>query len=93
MSNKASYASVVLLMFLRNLGKRTNSIQQTINFADMQLNKLGIQCNLSYTTKYRTIKEMISVGLLDAIRNESGNESVGASDKVEKYFRGNKDEN
>jgi len=90
MISKTSYASVVLLMFLRNIGKSTNSIQQTVDFADMQLEKLGMKCSLSYTTKYRIIKEMQSVGLLDTVKKKIG-EGITISNKVEKYFRGKDD--
>lgn len=92
MDMRKTYSSIVLLVFLRNKGRSTNSIQQAIDFSDMQLKKLDIKSTLSYTTKYRIVKEMISAGILESTTKKYGYEGVSLSKTIEGYFKGGKNE-
>jgi len=60
-----TYATLVLLVFIRNLSKgECSSIRQLIQITDKLLKKLGFEDTLSYMTKYYVIKELLEQGVL-----------------------------
>ena len=85
MNAKTSYAVCVMLVLLRNLGKNTDSISQLILYADKQMKKLGIKDNLSESTKYLTIKELLATGVLIGTKDEV-KLSIGLSPEILEYF-------
>jgi len=90
MNTKSSYATCVVLVLLRNLGKSTRSIHQLSTYADKQMEKLHIKNTLSESTKYLVIKELISTGILLSKNNE-GMLSITLSPDVISYFKGEGD--
>jgi len=92
MNVKAAYSSAVLLIFLRNPGKNLDSINQVIRFTDMQMKTLGIQNNLSESTKYMIIKELLASGILySTTRKEHKKQAIYLSKKVSQYFNKEKE--
>jgi len=86
---KSAYCSSILIIFLRNMGKSCNSITQVMKLADVQMKKLGIENNLSESTKYTTVKEMIESGILiSRTRKKGKNLTVSLSKKIQSYFIG-----
>jgi len=87
MNRKSAYSSAILLIFLRNIGKHLESITQVTNFADKQMEQLGIKNDLSESTKYSIVKELIDSGILFIGTRKSGKkQTVHLSKKVAKYF-------
>jgi len=87
MNTKASYATCVMLVLLRNAGKSTKSILQLSKYADKQMEKLNIKNGLSQSTKYLVIRELISTGILVS-KNVEGMISISLSPDVMLYFKG-----
>jgi len=89
MNEKAAYSSAVLLIFLRNLGKNLESINQVIKFTDKQMEALNIENNLSESTKYTIVKELIASGILYTTTRKEGKKlTVYLSKKIINYFSG-----
>lgn len=92
MNVKAAYSSAVLLIFLRNPGKHLESINQVIRFADEQMKRLDIKNNLSESTKYIIIKELLASGIIySTTKKEHKKQAIYLSKKVSQYFEKEKE--
>jgi len=80
-----TYSALIILVYLRNLGKRTKSKKHLVEITDKLEKKLKISTNITYSTKIGIINELISTHVLKVEREGLGC-SVGLSRKSEKYI-------
>lgn len=76
MNKKSVYSAVIFLIFVRNIEKRKSgfcdSINQVVKYADKQMKLLEIPNDLSHSTKYSIVKELIDSGFLFTKGRQTG---------------------
>jgi len=87
MNTKSAYASMVLLIFIRNIDIPCDSITAVMRFADKQLQVLGIKNDLSESTKYSVVKDLLDTGILVSKTRKNGKKhKVFLSKKINTYI-------
>lgn len=87
MNTKSAYASAVLIIFIRNLGLPCESITDVMKFADKQMQQLGIKNNLSESTRYAVVRDMLDNGILISKTRKNGKKhKVYLSKQVTDYM-------
>jgi len=87
MNQKSAYSCCILLCFQKNT--TYNSIKDIIQSADNQMTEFNILNDLSESTKYSIVHELINVGILYSKTQEPGKQkTIHASKKIVDYATG-----
>ena len=83
------YSCLILLLFTKNINKEyLNSIRSLTKVVDKLAQKLDLEINLTYMSKYNIIKNLVNCGIL--VEEKDNNKiKIALSDKLKEYVKEN----